>query len=201
MRRTKARISSCVGGRPTRPTRGFHLQKHRNPRRCQRTTVSGWTRIRALLQRGHIRRSTIQKSRSAAGSRRRGRRAARTASCRRRAGFSSRRSAREANREWAQRARTARHRSIRGRCLPAQGRSTPSTCPRLRAWPASRYAVGFQPRGSSGEGQWGAGRGVAWAPCVCEFLLLFMFRWSALTSSGSAPRWRTRRSTAGGNLR
>jgi hypothetical protein len=49
--------------------------------------------------------------------------------------------------------------------------------------------------------EWGAGRGVAWAPCVCEFLLLFMFRRSALTSSGYAPRSRTRRSTAGGNLR
>ena len=62
MRRIKRPICSITGLRSTslRPNR----QNSRNPARCQETTVSGWTMIKASDQRSHNRRSTIQNHRS-----------------------------------------------------------------------------------------------------------------------------------------
>jgi hypothetical protein len=36
-------MSAAAAGRPARRGRDFHHQKSANPRRCQRTTVSGVT--------------------------------------------------------------------------------------------------------------------------------------------------------------
>src|SRR5882724_6144624 len=43
MVRTSSASSEPTGGRPVRPRRDFHVQKARNPCRCQRITVSGRT--------------------------------------------------------------------------------------------------------------------------------------------------------------
>jgi hypothetical protein len=64
MRRINWRISSLTFGRPGRRSRERHRQNSRNPARCQETTVSGFTIIRASAQPGHIRSSATQKTRS-----------------------------------------------------------------------------------------------------------------------------------------
>ena len=79
MRRIKRPICSITGPRSTslRPNR----QNSRNPARCQETTVSGWTMIKASDQRSHNRRSTIQNHRSSGSSLGRGCFRLTTASC------------------------------------------------------------------------------------------------------------------------
>ena len=72
-------------------------QKSRNPRRCQRRTVSGWTRATARRQRGSRRAASRRRSRSTGVSLGRGvRRRSTTSWCRSRA-FSTRSSRRSAN--------------------------------------------------------------------------------------------------------
>ena len=131
MRRIRARISAFVDGRPGSLARDFHLQYLRKPSRCQRTTVSGWTRTNTSFHRGHTRRRTTQKKRSAVLMRGRGRLTVRTASCWRRARFSRRRSLRAAKSERNQPAIAAMRGSI------ARGwkrRPDPSTGSRCREW-------------------------------------------------------------------
>src|SRR5688500_16223829 len=63
--RIKSRTSRGTLGRPGLPRRIFHVQNNRKPFRCQETTVSALTIIRGDFQSAHIRRSAIQKKRSA----------------------------------------------------------------------------------------------------------------------------------------
>jgi len=92
IRRTRARISAVVPGRPACRRRYFQVQYFRNPCRCHRTTVLGWMTTRTSFHRGQKRRSVTQKNRSTARILGRGRLAVRMANCRRRARFSIRRS-------------------------------------------------------------------------------------------------------------
>jgi hypothetical protein len=63
--RTSARVfASIVGGRPTRGWRDRRVQRRRNQSPCHRTTVSGWTNIRADRHRIHMAARAIQNSRS-----------------------------------------------------------------------------------------------------------------------------------------
>ena len=76
------------------PLREIHFQYSLNPARCQRTTVSGWTRITAFRHPDHRRRSITQSNRSPFENRGCGRRRANTQSCCRNARFSNSRSRR-----------------------------------------------------------------------------------------------------------
>jgi hypothetical protein len=63
--RTRACVfASILGGRPTRPCRERRIQRQRNHSRCHRTTVSGWTNIRAERHRVQMTERAIQNSRS-----------------------------------------------------------------------------------------------------------------------------------------
>ena len=65
MSRTSARVfESIVRGRPTRPCRECRVHRWRNHSRCHRTTVSGWTNMRAARHRVQIVARAIQNSRS-----------------------------------------------------------------------------------------------------------------------------------------
>jgi len=68
--------------------REIQVQLSWNPARCQRTTVSGWTRINARFQPGHSRRKITQNSRSEPANRGRGCFLFKTPSCCRSARFS-----------------------------------------------------------------------------------------------------------------
>ncbi len=57
------RTSGSMRGRPGFPLRDFHRQYLLNPARCQRTTVSGITKISASDQCGHIRLRKTQNAR------------------------------------------------------------------------------------------------------------------------------------------
>ena len=92
-RRISARISAVDFGLPPR-ARDRHLQKSRNPFRCQPTTVCGFTTTRTSAQRDQIRRKAVQNSRSNEFKGGRGRFRLSTASCCRRARTSSAVSAR-----------------------------------------------------------------------------------------------------------
>jgi hypothetical protein len=92
--RMSCRISAETFGRPIPRFRDFQRQYNRNPMRYQRTTVSGFTMMRASAHRDHVDRSTVQKIRSAGRRPGRGCLSLRTASCWRRAAFSMTRSAR-----------------------------------------------------------------------------------------------------------
>jgi len=70
-RRISARISAVDFGLPPR-ARDRHLQKSRNPFRCQPTTVCGFTTTRTSAQRDQIRRKAVQNSRSSGFNRGRG---------------------------------------------------------------------------------------------------------------------------------
>lgn len=89
--RISSRTSCGTPGRPGLPQRIFHLQNKRNPFRCQATTVSALTIIKALLHSLQTLRRQAQKIRSAVvnlsrfGAERRS-----TTSCCRSARFSSR---------------------------------------------------------------------------------------------------------------
>jgi hypothetical protein len=72
MVRINAWTSAGTAGRPVR-RRLFQVQNRRKPRRCQATTVSGFTRTSAARQSGQIRENQTQSSRSAAVKRTRGR--------------------------------------------------------------------------------------------------------------------------------
>jgi hypothetical protein len=63
-RRMRARTSASMRGLPGR-RRGRRRQHPRNPSRCQRATVAGWTRTRASCQRGYQRRMDSHSNRSA----------------------------------------------------------------------------------------------------------------------------------------
>jgi hypothetical protein len=67
--RTRAMISGLTDGRPTRRLREIIAQCFRNPRRCQRTTVSGVTTTRDWLHPAQTLVSPTQNRRSAARSR------------------------------------------------------------------------------------------------------------------------------------
>ena len=82
-----ATISRDKGGRPT--GLDFFAQKRANPRRCQPTTVAGFTIASTLVQRDHVRERTTQNARSAGRSRGRGTVRRRTASWWRRTRFST----------------------------------------------------------------------------------------------------------------
>jgi hypothetical protein len=66
MRRMRSRNSRGTGGRPGLPLRIFHVQKRRNPLRCQAITVSGFTITSAERQSDHTRDSQTHRSRSGA---------------------------------------------------------------------------------------------------------------------------------------
>jgi hypothetical protein len=85
MRRISWRISELISGRPGRRHLDRTRQNNRNPARCQDTTVSGCTMIKASLHPDHTRRSTIQNSRSRRCNRGRDCFRLKTASCWRRA--------------------------------------------------------------------------------------------------------------------
>ena len=82
-----ARVSAGARGRPPRDER--HRQKSLNPARCQARTVAGWTRTSTFRHRDQSLESTTQKRRSTECTLGRGLRAWWTASCCRRARFSS----------------------------------------------------------------------------------------------------------------
>ena len=60
----KARISGLVSGRPLRLLLEIQVQKSRKPLRCQDTTVSGLTMIRAERQSRQVAARHAQKNRS-----------------------------------------------------------------------------------------------------------------------------------------
>ena len=91
MRRMRARRCESIRGLPGR-RRERRLQYPRNPSRCHRATVAGWSNSRASLHRGHTRRKHSQ-SRRSHGRKRRSERAS-TPNWWRRAGFSKKRSRR-----------------------------------------------------------------------------------------------------------
>src|SRR5215467_437674 len=64
MRRINWRIVALISGRPGCRHVDRIRQNRRNPARCQATTVSGFTTVRAALHPDHTRRSAIQNSRS-----------------------------------------------------------------------------------------------------------------------------------------
>src|SRR6201987_36719 len=66
--RIRSRISCGTLGRPALPRPIFYVQNKRKPLRCQATTVSALTIIRADFQSLHTRRNQTQKNRSAGGS-------------------------------------------------------------------------------------------------------------------------------------
>src|ERR1019366_6969404 len=103
MRKIRSRISLLIGFLPTTfRAREIQLQYSRKPARCQRTTVSGVTRINDLFQPDQTLRRTTQNSLSTELSRGRGRFACRASSCCRRARFSRRSSSRERKTEMTQ---------------------------------------------------------------------------------------------------
>ncbi len=89
IRRMSSRISLEVRGRPGFPCQDFHFHNRLNPWRCQPMTVSGLTMTRASFQRGHRRERKSQNTRSSGRSHGRGLSRFRTATCWRRAMFSS----------------------------------------------------------------------------------------------------------------
>src|ERR1019366_10277748 len=96
LRKIRSRTSLLIGFLPTTfRAREIQLQYNRKPVRCQRTTVSGVTRINDLFQPDQTFRRTTQNSLSTELSRGRGRLACRASSCCRRARFSRRSSSRE----------------------------------------------------------------------------------------------------------
>src|SRR6266849_9959295 len=89
--RIRSRTSCGTRGRPGVPRRILHVQNKPKPLRCQATTVSALTIIRADFQSPHTRRNQTQKIRSAGVSfNRLGAERRKTASCCRKARFSSR---------------------------------------------------------------------------------------------------------------
>src|SRR5215813_4125140 len=89
--RIRSRTPCGTLGRPGLPRPIFHVQNKRKPLRCQATTVSALDIIREDFQSLHTRRNQTQKIRSAGVSVRRfGADRRKTASCCRKARFSSR---------------------------------------------------------------------------------------------------------------
>ena len=81
IRKISSRTSLLIGFLPTAGlAREIQLQYSRNPARCQRTTVSGVTRINDFLQPEQTCRKTTQNTRSTELSRGRGRLACRASS-------------------------------------------------------------------------------------------------------------------------
>jgi hypothetical protein len=114
-RRIRSRQGESMRGLPRRRERRRHHR--RDPSRCHRSTVAGWTSTNASLQRGHNRRNNSQSRRSAARKRRFER--ARMPSWCRKARLSSRKSLRvdKANRTAATVRTTSRiGRSVASRC-------------------------------------------------------------------------------------
>src|SRR5450631_9693 len=96
MRKISSRNSLLTHFLPVRTRcRESHVQYSLNPARCQRTTVSGWTRINACVHSGQSCRKITQKNLPEMETCGRGYRCFRTTSCWRRAKFSSSRSRRE----------------------------------------------------------------------------------------------------------
>ncbi len=77
----RSRISLLMRGRPGFLGRDIHFQYRRKHRRCHFVTVSGWTRIRALVHFGQALRRAIQKAWSASLTLGLGRLSLKTASC------------------------------------------------------------------------------------------------------------------------
>jgi hypothetical protein len=97
MRRMTSRTCESMHGLPGR-RRERRLQHRRNPSRCQRPTVAGWTKTSASLHRGHNHRKHSQSRRSDWRKRRSER--ARTPSWWRRARLSRKRSLRTDRADW-----------------------------------------------------------------------------------------------------
>ena len=89
MRRIRLRILRLMGGRPGLPGLDFHFQYSLNPFRCHLMTVSGWTIAKAERQFGQRRTGTTQKKRSRGRSFGRLADCLNTATCCRRARFST----------------------------------------------------------------------------------------------------------------
>src|ERR1035441_7304721 len=107
MRKISSRTSLLIGFLPTAfRAREIQLQYNRNPALCQRTTVSGVTRINDLFQPVQNFRKTTQNSLSTELSRGRGRFECRARSCCRRARFSKMSSSRERKTETTQPSRS-----------------------------------------------------------------------------------------------
>jgi len=124
-----SRSSRAIRGRPTRLALDISRQNSRKPFRCQPTTVSGSTTMRALAQLRQAWRRNTQNTRSAGRSLGRECRCLKTASCWRRARFSTINSGRDRNHPRAKATVSIRARRIRLRALPAAGqwaRQTPS---------------------------------------------------------------------------
>src|SRR5262249_12136881 len=85
IRRMRVRSSGAIGRRPGRPVRRERRRQYvRQPCRCQRSTVSGFTTRREVCQPLNQRHAKIQKRRSTSSRRGRGLRRCRTTSCCRR---------------------------------------------------------------------------------------------------------------------
>src|SRR5215470_6087234 len=85
IRRIRVRSSGTIGRRPGRPVRHERRRQYvRQPWRCQRSTVSGFTTRREVCQPLNQRYAKIQKRRSTSSRRGRGLRRCRTTSCCRR---------------------------------------------------------------------------------------------------------------------
>ena len=114
MRKICSRSALLVGFLPTTACfRESHFQYSSNPARCQRTTVSAWTKTKVRRHSGHSRRNASQNNRSYWANRGRGLRRAKTASCCLKARFSKRRSRRDRK----ERAKS-KNNSLRTHCMP-----------------------------------------------------------------------------------
>ena len=113
MRKMSSRSSMLTHFLPAQVRcRESHPQYNLNPARCQRTTVSGWTKISASLQSGQKRRKSTQNNLSETLIRGRGRVRFKMMSCCLRARFSRRRSRRELENRVARTSRGLSRRSI-----------------------------------------------------------------------------------------
>src|SRR6202165_2412623 len=114
MRKISSRNSRLTHFLPTWVLRReIQAQYNLKPSRCQRTTVSGWTRINARFHPGHSRRHITEKSLAGAANCGRGRPCLRTPSCCRRARFSKSRSRRERKTRTNRKGTRLRRRTIR----------------------------------------------------------------------------------------
>ena len=113
IRKMRSRNSVLTHFLPVRiRCRESHVQYSLKPSRCQRTTVSGWTRINACFHLGQNRCNITQKHLSDAANRGRGVFRFKTESCCRRARFSKSRSRRERKNRAGKTARSLRRRSM-----------------------------------------------------------------------------------------
>src|SRR6267378_4275273 len=130
--KTKARTSLLTRFRPpTCLTLETHIQYKRDPARCQFTTVLGVTKTRGYLHPDQNVLNATQNSLCRAVNRRRGRCACRASNCRRRARFSTTRSARQ-RKELTNQPRKCRSDTIMARILAEKTESSLAPSPSFR---------------------------------------------------------------------